>query len=207
MAHKSLEAYSKSIQAGLFSAVNTAFIVVTLVELSAGPSDETNQLLRLLILRTDNSTFSPSDVISSAGFTAVPSAVPQNCVFFASLCSSLLAATGAVLAKQWLLNYERTGQSGSPGTQGLLRTEKFLRANRWALKVVVDILPTLLLMSLALFFIALADYLWTINRPVALVVLAFAAAGAVGYSFASVAAAIDRYRPFQTSVAYSIRTV
>ncbi|KAG8880615.1 hypothetical protein FRB97_000663 [Tulasnella sp. 331] len=120
--------------AGLFSAINTAFIVVALTALSANPADETNHLLRLLVL---------------------------------TLCCSLLTA-GAVLAKQWLQLYERAGQTGPIDQQALRRTEKFAGAEKWGLHPVVETLATLLLVSLALFFIALTDYLWTVEKKVAL---------------------------------------
>ncbi|KAG8870776.1 hypothetical protein FRB98_001346 [Tulasnella sp. 332] len=189
--------------AGLFSAVNTAFIVVTLANLSSNPSDETNTLLRLLVSHADNSTLLPNDTNQS--LTVANAAIRQNCTFFASLCSSLLAATGAVLAKQWLVTYDRTGQTGSLETQSLRRTEKFLGAEAWGLQPVVEFLPTLLLISLALFFVALVDFLWTVSLPVALVVLVFFAFGAFSYGFTVVAAAIDPKCPFQTSVSSRLR--
>ncbi|KAG8998915.1 hypothetical protein FRB94_006532 [Tulasnella sp. JGI-2019a] len=122
--------------AGLFSAVNTAFIVVTLANLSPNPSGKTNTLLRLLVIRADNSTLTANDL--SPPFQASVVAIRQNCTFFASLCSSLLAAIGAVLAKQWLGSYERTGQTGSLEKQCLRRTEKFLGAEALPVALVVS---------------------------------------------------------------------
>lgn len=57
-----------------------------------------------------NHTLTPTDLVPT--FAPARAAVRQNCTFFASLCCSLLAAAGAVLAKQWLQEYERTGQTG-----------------------------------------------------------------------------------------------
>lgn len=48
--------------AGLFSAVNTAFISLSIPSLSPTSSDETNNLLRLLVLRVDNGTLSLADL-------------------------------------------------------------------------------------------------------------------------------------------------
>ncbi|KAG8850690.1 hypothetical protein FRB96_009650 [Tulasnella sp. 330] len=157
--------------AGLFSAINTAFIVVALTALSANPADETNHLLRLLVL---------------------------------TLCCSLLTA-GAVLAKQWLQLYERAGQTGPIDQQALRRTEKFAGAEKWGLHPVVETLATLLLVSLALFFIALTDYLWTVEKKVALVALAFAVSGAFLYIVMVVAAAILPACPFQTGPSRALR--
>ncbi|KAG8881021.1 hypothetical protein FRB98_004586 [Tulasnella sp. 332] len=183
--------------AGLFSAVDTAFIILTLTALSANPIDQTNHLLTLLVMNASNSTLTASDL--SPPFVAGSGVVRQNCLFFASLSCSLLAAAGAMLAKQWVQAYERTGQTGPLDQQGIRRTEKFIGADKWGLRPVVELLPTLLLVSLALFFAALIDYLWTIDRLVALVVLVFAAGGALLYGLMIVAAAVFPACPFQTA--------
>ncbi|KAG8882338.1 hypothetical protein FRB97_008352 [Tulasnella sp. 331] len=182
--------------AGLFSAINTAFIVVALNALSANPADETNHLLRLLVMNVSNSTLTESDLTPPLAPTT--SAVRQNCTFFASLCCSLLAAAGAVLAKQWMQFNGRTGQKGPFEQQAIWRTKKFVGAEKWKLGAVVETLATLLLMSLALCFIALVDYLWTVEETVTIVVMAFAASGAYLYITMVVVAAIISACPFQT---------
>ncbi|KAG9024077.1 hypothetical protein FRB95_012125 [Tulasnella sp. JGI-2019a] len=189
--------------AGLFSAVNTAFIVLTLASLSAPPSYRTEALLTLLVMQVGNSTLTSNDL--SPSFSPSPAAIRQNSTFFASLCASILAAAGAMLAKQWLQSYQRTGQTGSRRKQALLRTQKWMGAESWGLRPVVEVLPTLLLVSLALFFAALCDFLWSTSQPVAIVVLAFTAMGAMFYGLTVIAAAIDTFCPYQTAVSRVIR--
>ncbi|KAG9009107.1 hypothetical protein FRB94_012503 [Tulasnella sp. JGI-2019a] len=189
--------------AGLFSAINTAFIVVSLTALSANPLDETNHLLRLLIADVRNVTLTENDL--SLPFIPCPAAIRHNCTFFASLCCSLLAATGAVLAKQWLQSYERTGQTGTVEQQSIRRTEKFVGAESWGLRPVVETLASLLLVSLALFSVALIDYLWTINNIVAMVVFAFAATGWLLYLLMVVLAATCSTCPFQTGMSDALK--
>ncbi|KAG8853641.1 hypothetical protein FRB96_008058 [Tulasnella sp. 330] len=189
--------------AGLFSTVNTAFIVLTLASLSAPPSYQTNALLMLVVMNTNSSTLTPNDLHPS--FSPSTAAVRQNCMFFASLCSSILAAAGAVLAKQWLQSYERTGQTGTRQKQAMLRTVKWVGAETWYLRLVVEALPTLLLISLALFFAALCDLLWFTSKPVAIVVIVFTGIGAVFYGFTVIAAAINMFCPYQTAVSRVIR--
>ncbi|KAG9021005.1 hypothetical protein FRB95_003097 [Tulasnella sp. JGI-2019a] len=183
--------------AGLFSAVNTAFIVLTLASLSAPPSHRTEALLTLIVMQVGNSTLTANDLHPS--FSPSHAAIRQNCIFFASLCASIMAAAGAVLAKQWLQSYERTGQTGSRQKQAMLRTQKWMGAGSWGLRPVVEALPTFLLVSLTLFFAALCDFLWSTNKPVAIVVLAFPMAGAVFYGITVIAAAIDVFCPYQTA--------
>lgn len=165
--------------------------------LSADSGDETNRLLRLVLQGYNNDTITPD--LLNTNFTPGPGVVRQNCVFFASLLISLLAAAGAVLAKQWLANYERTGTTGPLNEQGLRRTEKYLGAERWMLRYVVEALPSLILLSLALFFVAVTDYCWSLNLEVAILTAVFSGVGTVSYFLMVIVAAIDPHCPYQTS--------
>lgn len=152
-------------------------------------------------MQGDNST----TTLTCPSFTASPDAIRQNCTFIASLCSSLLSATGAVVAKQWLVNYAGQDAEGSLETQCLRRGEKFIAAREWALQAVVEFLPSLLLISLLLFFAALADYLWMISKPVAVVVTSFTFAGILFYVVSVFLAAIYSSCPYNTSVSTRTR--
>ncbi|KAG8999606.1 hypothetical protein FRB94_006029 [Tulasnella sp. JGI-2019a] len=189
--------------AGLFSSVNSAFIVVVLEVLSGNPQDQTNHFLQLLVMHANNSTLKLDE--SLPVFVPGKKIVRQNCIFFASLCCSLLAAAGAMLAKQWLQEYARTGQTGSKEEQSRRRADKFRGAEKWRLRVVVEALPNLLLISLGLFFAGLVDYLWTIDRTVALVVLTFTVVGVAFYGFTVIVGVIYTASPFQTAISIAIR--
>ncbi|KAG9010839.1 hypothetical protein FRB94_009746 [Tulasnella sp. JGI-2019a] len=156
-------------------------------------------------MNINNSTLTPNDL--APAFVVGKGAVRQNCTFFASLCCSLLAATGAMLAKQWLQEYARTGQSGSVEEQARRRADKFRGAEQWGLRLVVEALPTLLLISLGLFFVGLVDYLWTVDRTVSLVALAFTVVGVAFYGFTVVVGVLYTASPFQTAVSTAIRKI
>ncbi|KAG1734111.1 hypothetical protein EDB19DRAFT_1594655, partial [Suillus lakei] len=83
--------------AGLFSAVNTAFIIAT----QQNPSDTTNVLLVQLIQTTFNGSpaAQPTIPLPSPGFSS--SKPWMQALAYASLAFSLLAAYGAVMGKQW----------------------------------------------------------------------------------------------------------
>lgn len=180
---------------------------MTLANLLTNSSDagETNALLRILVTHFDNSTILP--ISSSSGGPSRSALVRQNCILFASLCSSLLSAAGAVIAKQWLVTYERTGQTGSLEDQSLRRTEKFHGAEVWQLQICVEALPALLLVSLGLFFAALVDYLLPVDHLIAITVLSFAASGTFALAATVIVAAIDPNCPFQTSLSVVTRAV
>ncbi|KAG8995193.1 hypothetical protein FRB94_009359 [Tulasnella sp. JGI-2019a] len=190
--------------AGLFSAVDTAFIVVAIAALSAGPADQTNHLLRLILTNGINITLTPSQ-LNPPSFAPSRFAVRQNCFFFASLGFGLLAAAGAVLAKQWLQYYQRRGQTGPIRKQGMRRTKKFVGAEAWKLSHIAETLLVLILISLAFFSTALADYLWAVDRSVAIVVTALTTVGFLAYGFTLVAGIMSGACPFQTSFSKSVR--
>ncbi|KAG1721100.1 hypothetical protein EDB19DRAFT_1599906, partial [Suillus lakei] len=84
--------------AGIFSAVNSTFIV----GMQPNPGDTTNILLLHLIQITVNGPNAVNDISrlsSSTGYSS--STVWMQTLAYASLAFSVLAAFGAVLGKQW----------------------------------------------------------------------------------------------------------
>ncbi|KAG1773521.1 hypothetical protein EDD22DRAFT_737830, partial [Suillus occidentalis] len=81
--------------AGLFSAVNTAFIIA----MQPDPIDITNVLLVQLIQNTSGSATQPTILPPPTGFSSSKSWM--QALAYASLAFSLLAAYGAVMGKQW----------------------------------------------------------------------------------------------------------
>jgi len=95
-------------QAGLFSAVTSAFIIDVQSQLWPDPNDETAALLRVLIHKIDNTTFgdNPPTIPQWAG---PPHPIIQvQAILYASLATSLLSAFLAMLGKQWLNQYAST---------------------------------------------------------------------------------------------------
>lgn len=92
---------TRMIQAGLFSAISSAFIVSMESNLGPSPSDTTNA--KILISKVDNGTFSVQD--ASLPVWAGPSSMEVwvHTLVYLSLSTSLLAGFGAVVCKQWLV--------------------------------------------------------------------------------------------------------
>ncbi|KAG9019358.1 hypothetical protein FRB90_003462 [Tulasnella sp. 427] len=187
--------------AGLFSAVNTSFIVMSLSTLVQDPNAEANQLLRLIAQGRTNVT---PDEMTPPRFTASSDAVSVNCFFAASLASSLLTAFGAVMAKQWVLHFAR-GKVGTLEAQGRHRQRKLNGSVRWKFETVVEGLPVLLQVSLICFFAGLLQYLKSMNIIVAWTVFAFCMIGVVVYCFTVLVATVDEQCPFQTPVSIFFR--
>ncbi|KIO28215.1 hypothetical protein M407DRAFT_49521, partial [Tulasnella calospora MUT 4182] len=147
--------------AALFSGINTAFISITMPDLSPNPADETNSLLRLIVMRVDNTTLTPAGL--PPPFSPNPTSIIVNCFLYASLSCSLLAAVGAMMSKEWLQSFDRTGQTGPLEEQGRFRQRKFNEVERWHLETVIKSLPNVLLLSVILFFTGVGLFLWPIN--------------------------------------------
>ncbi|KAJ7479730.1 hypothetical protein FB451DRAFT_1010113, partial [Mycena latifolia] len=131
------------IQAGLFSAVSSAFIIQIQPQLmSESPSGPPKIIVAVQIL------------------------------LFISLFTTLLVALLAVLGKQWIMHYQEAGSRGTIEERGLERQRKLDGLRKWRFDTVLQIFPLLLQLALLLFSTALSIYLWTVHHTTAIVVQA-----------------------------------
>ncbi|KAG8919751.1 hypothetical protein FRC00_010951, partial [Tulasnella sp. 408] len=167
------------------------------------PSDRTNALLVLLVTRADNSTLTSADL--NPPFSATQSSIVANCFLYGSLCCSLIAAVGAMLGKEWLQSYRRSGQSGPAEEQAQRRQTKHNGAQDWHMEAVILLLPNLLLASVLLFFVGLILFLIRINMAVSAVVISFSGFGVLAASITIIAGAASHLCPYQTAVSRGLR--
>jgi len=100
-------------QAGLFSAITSAFVIQVHSQLQPDPNDETAALLRVLIHKIDNTTFG-SDVPTVPQWDGPsPTIVHVEAILYASLATSVFSAFLAMLGKQWLNRYASIDMRGS----------------------------------------------------------------------------------------------
>ncbi|KAG8914302.1 hypothetical protein FRC00_014589 [Tulasnella sp. 408] len=174
-------------------------------DLSSNPLDETNALLRLIVMKADNNTLTPADL--SLSFSPNSTSVVVNCLLYASLSCSLLAAVGAMMSKEWLQSFDRTGQTGPLEEQGRFRQRKFNGVERWHLEAIIKFLPNLLLSSVILFFAGIGLYLVPINTAVAVIVIAFSGLGVTLSGVAIVAGAVSPLCPYQSAASSALRRI
>lgn len=174
-----------------------------MTSLSPNPLDRTNAMLELLVLRPENSTARPLE--TSPSFSPSQNSITANCLLYASLCCSITAAVGAMLAKEWLQSYSRSGQAGPLEEQVRFRQGKYTAAQEWHLESVILFLPNLLLLSVLLFFAGLSLFLFPVNSTVGAVVIAFFGVGMALSSATVVAGAISPFCPYQTAISRAIR--
>ncbi|KAG8881742.1 hypothetical protein FRB98_004136 [Tulasnella sp. 332] len=193
--------------AGLFSSVNSSALFYSINGLSAGTTDQTNALLQTLIIQSVQVAKGNTTLPNTGPSLFVPPgpAIWTNTFFAASLVTSLLAAFGAVLAKQWLLHYKQTGQIGEVEIQCRKRQQKYAGARRYNLRTVVEILPTLLQFSLLAFFIGLINCFWSLQRLIAAVITVLTGLGFLAYTISIIIAVRNLDCPFQTHVTQIVR--
>ncbi|KAJ6594392.1 hypothetical protein B0H19DRAFT_917636, partial [Mycena capillaripes] len=158
--------------ASLFSAVVTAFVIVSYPGLSGASNRDTTALLLQQLLLRMNSEETP--VISAASSTPPAASVSSICInvlWFSSLVLSLNTVLGAILAKQWLSEYQLVtcSTAKSPREQVPFRQLKFDSFGRWGVPIIIDYLPVQLIFALFLFFAGLVYFVWTLNRTVAII--------------------------------------
>ena len=197
--------YLLGFQAGLLSAVTSAFIILVDSQLRPDPGDETAALLRVLIYKVDNTTFGDHIPALPRWNGPPPAIVHVQILLFASFAASLFSAFLAMLGKQWLNRYASIDTRGTSIERGKDRQKKLDGIVAWYFNHVMESLPLMLQAALLLLGCALSRYLLDINVPVASVVLAVTAFGVIFYLFVVVAGAASERCPYQTPGSYALR--
>lgn len=189
--------------AGLFSAVNSAFIV----GMQPNPGDTTNALLLHLILITAGGPNAVQDVSSLSSSTNFSSAtVWMQALGYASLASSVLAAFGAVLGKQWLNSYKASRRHGSLEERCIERQIKLDGIECFHLRTILQAFLILLQISLLLFGLSLSANMWTEQTTISSVIICFTTVGILLYGLTIFVSVWRPDSPFQTPGSELART-
>ena len=185
-------------QAGLFSAVTSAFIIQVDSQLRPDSGDDTAALLRILLYKMDNTTFG-NQVPTLPQWTGPPPAmVHVQAILFASLSVSLLSAFLAMLGKQWLNRYVSTDNRGSAIDRCQNRQRKLDGIAAWYFDSVMESLPLMLQVALLLLGCALSRYLWETSMTVASVVIGVTSFGLLLYLLILAVGTAWESCPYQT---------
>ena len=186
--------------------MTSAFIIQVQPQLQSDPNEETAALLRVLIHKMDNTTFG-GDAPTLPQWAGPPQAIIHTqCLLYASLFASLLAAFLAMLGKQWLNKYESIDLRGSVVERSQDRQRKLNGINAWYFDQVIGSLPVMLQAALLLLGCALSKYLWEIDKAVAAVVVGVTSFGVLFYLFIVVAGTASVDCPYQTPLSNFIRS-
>ncbi|TFK41930.1 hypothetical protein BDQ12DRAFT_732689 [Crucibulum laeve] len=165
--------------AGLFSASVTAFIIEGYRNLSPDPNVPSLALLaqisRQLAMVTNTSTplMEPIPKIStSAEFSPTTLAVVYNILWFLSLSFSLVCALSATMVEQWTRSYlHSSDRRPAPQDSARINAYLFQGIEKYGMSAVVEAIPTLLHISLFLFFAGLVVFLFPVNATLGSIVL------------------------------------
>ncbi|EED85623.1 predicted protein [Postia placenta Mad-698-R] len=187
--------------ATLFSAVLTAFVIESYQSLQVDTGAVTVQLLQQLLASTQsNGTKAESETnLSDQPFRPTSSAVRVNSYWFAALVVSVSTAFLTILAKQWLFSLSR----GLASTQEMMGRQQQYRHDNlraWGLAPLLAALPILLHVSLLLFLVGLVEFLWPINKTVAIVSASLTSATVFFYAVTHILSLIYPTCPYRTSV-------
>ena len=194
-------------QAGLFSAVTSAFILDVQSQLQPDTGEEIAALLRVLIYKIDNTAFG-NDPPTLPQWSGPPHSIVQvQAILYASLAASLLAALLAMLDKQWLNRYASTDMRGTAIERSQNRQRKLDGIVAWYFDPVMELLPLMLQAALLLLGCALSRYLWGIDITVASVVIGVTSSGIILYIFIVIAGAASESCPYQTPGSHALRYI
>ncbi|CUA75552.1 hypothetical protein RSOLAG22IIIB_05950 [Rhizoctonia solani] len=192
------------VQAALFSAISTAFVIESYKNLKEDPADVSAQTL-LVISQTLSSlanasqpaTSMPVSAEEAAPFRASASTICVNVLWFLSLSLSVAITLVSMLAKEWCLEF-MSGRAGPPGAQARRRQQRWDGLESWRMKEVLTVLPSLIHLSLLLFAIGLCVFLWNVHYGVAIPVVIVTTLAAGAYFACTVLPFIDNYCPYGT---------
>ena len=193
-------------QAGLFSAVSSAFIVDVQSKLEPDPNELTAAYMRVLIHAVNNSLFPDADPSTTTWTGPSFSIVTVQSLLYASLATSLFASFLAMLGKQWINRYLRN-RGGSAADKSRNRQRKLDGFEKWHFHFVIESLPVMLQFALLLLGCALSLHLWTISRAVAGIIVAATLFGVAIYVFFTLAAIVSYNCPFHTPLSLITRVL
>ena len=182
----------------MFSAVSSAFIIDIYKQLQPDPSDQSVALLRAILLTLNHSTIpNETPTVPTVQENPPTGIVIVNCLLYASLLLSLLAAFAAMLGKQWLNRYLRHA-GGSTIDRCGDRQHKLDGLQQWPFHFIIETLPVMLQIALLLLACGLCRYVMTINTSVACTLITLTGFGVLFYIVVVIAGASSYDCPFQT---------
>jgi hypothetical protein len=185
------------VQGALYSAILTAFIIESMKLLEEDPEETTRDILYTISQQLANSSI---PAFPRVKYETPQYAVVVNGLFFTSLSCSIIAALLAVLALQWVANYDMGLDTSSARKRALQRHIRWKGIEGWKMGEIIASLPLLIFISLFLFFIGIADWLWHLNRAISAIVIGGIGIGCLLYSITNVISIVKLEAPFRTPI-------
>jgi len=186
--------------------VTSAFIIDIQQDIKEDFSETSAKLLRILVQNANATAFGEHvDPPPLDWKLADNSYVGVQCMMYASLAVSVLAACLAMLGKQWLNRYDQIEMRGTLIQRSRHRHRKMTGMAAWHFDITMEALPVMLQIALLLFCYGLSRYLWNVNQAVAAVIITTTSLGFVFYVCLVSAATASYECPYQTPVSLLLR--
>jgi hypothetical protein len=162
--------------------------------------DPTSVIMDVMIFYTNSVANGTHLFYTPSKFQPEPYAIKVNCLFFASLSASLVAALASVIALQWVADYDAAITRGGSSPEDRAKRRQFRHAGvvLWKMSEIIAALPLLLYCSVILFFGGLALWMWEVHNIVGLVVVGGAALATLFYGTSTFLAVMFVSAPFRT---------
>jgi len=163
-----LRTFTPRSKTGLFSAAVAALVAVSVQDLKPSSQDiSAFYLANIYQILNGSQIVMPPSLSDPSTFSPPTSAVWVNSLWFLSLVISLTCALLATLLQQWARRYMKFTQTRhSPHKRARIRAFFAEGVDKLHLPWAVEALPSLLHLSLFLFFAGLAVFLFNINHTV-----------------------------------------
>jgi Family of unknown function (DUF6535) len=138
-------------------------------------------------------------------FEAPRYAIIVNALLFSSLCCSLVAALAAVLALQWVNEYDARIDTVNARKRAFIRHFRFLGVQTWKMGEIIAVLPLLLHASVFLFFAGMIQWLNLLHYMIFYICVGGASIALAFYSVTVLLAAFFGNSPFRSPMARASR--
>ena len=177
-------------------------MIELLNRLEPDPMDTIQDILIYQTRMMRNSSLEP---YVPADFSPPDHIVIVNALFYASLGVMILAAFTAMLIKSWVREFDRGLKAISiPEQRAKTREFRYLGMERWKLTKMVEILPSLIQISLLLFAIGLVIFLYNISTPSFRVTAAIFGIGVFYYAATTCISVFVTSSPFHSPVSRNL---
>ncbi|KAI0247936.1 hypothetical protein BJV78DRAFT_1285152 [Lactifluus subvellereus] len=193
---------------GLFSAAVATCIGISIQDLKPNPQDTSaihlGNIYQLLADPNRTHISIPSTLSTPPPFSPPKYIVWVNALWFLSFSVSLTCALLATLLQRWARRYLRiTRLPYRPHRRARIRAFFFEGIHKLHLPWVVEALPTLLHLSLFLFFAGLGLYLHNINHTIFVVVLSWAGVCITAYAIITLMPILRHNSPYYAPLSSS----
>jgi len=136
----------------------------------------------------------------AASFSPPLYAIVVNALFFASLGVALVAAILCMLVKGWIRELDRKlRRIPDLRKRAVVKELREQGMLRWRLPEIITVLPSLILLSLVLFFVGLTLYLFYIHKLPAFLSITIFGAGLLASMLTIFISVVDEFSPFRST--------